>query len=119
MEGLATREVVCHQEDGSPYPVRVIVKPLRNQFGLLLGYSLPLQTSTSTHNSDLGPLGIVPVAILAACDVLVPMSAIVRGRVGELGSGTTGLTLPMKVENYVTRRPHARHERYEDRRLRC
>ena len=46
-EGVATHKIVCHREDGSQYAVHVIVKPLRNQFGLLLGYSITLQTSTS------------------------------------------------------------------------
>ena len=52
LEGVATREVVCRQEGGSPYPILVIVKPLRNQFGLLQGYSLTLRTSKSAHCPD-------------------------------------------------------------------
>lgn len=51
-EGKATQEVVCQAEDGSRRSLRAIVKPLRNQFGHLQGYSLTFRPSTSTQHPD-------------------------------------------------------------------
>lgn len=55
LNGDATYEAVCHRRNGFPCHLRVVIKPLWNQFGRLHGYSLVLQKSVTVQNSDREP----------------------------------------------------------------
>ncbi|MDI3464005.1 MAG: hypothetical protein OJF50_002826 [Nitrospira sp.] len=52
LKGGATYEAVCHRRNGSSCHLRVVVKPLWNQFGRLHGYSLVLQKSVTVQSTD-------------------------------------------------------------------
>ncbi|WHZ26077.1 MAG: hypothetical protein OJF51_000872 [Nitrospira sp.] len=52
LKGDATYEAVCHRPNGSLCHLRIVVKPLWNQFGRLHGYSLVLQKSVSVQSTD-------------------------------------------------------------------
>lgn len=52
LKGDATYEAVCHRRNGSLCHLRIVVKPLWNQFGRLYGYSLALQKSASVQSTD-------------------------------------------------------------------
>lgn len=51
-KGDATYEAVCRRPNGSLCHLRIVVKPLWNQFGRLYGYSLVLQKSVSVQSPD-------------------------------------------------------------------